>query len=222
MKKKLEKLFFIYGSGGSGTEILSMLNERNSSGKNIKLFNNNQLVVVDDLNNEKNKKVISIKKLLNIKNKIKEGTIGIQDPNIKKKIYEKIKKKVNFFNFKHSTSLIYNNVKIGIGHVLWPYVIIFQNVKIGNFFHASTFANIGHDSKIGNYVSFGPGVRCGGNVEIGDNVFIGTNAIIYPGSKKKKLKIGKNSIIGAGAFIIDDVPPNSTFAGNPARMIFKK
>ena len=215
MNDELKKLFFVYGAGGSGSEIVSMIKEK----KEVKFQN---LIIVDDKKDFKNKKIITIKKFLNLKIKKKIGTIGIQNPEVRKKIFNKLKKKVQFFNFKHNTSLIYKNVKIGIGHILWPYVIIFQNVKIGKFFHASMYSNIGHDSKIGNYVSFGPGVRCGGNVEIGDNVFIGTNAIIIPGTKKKKLKIGKNSIIGAGSFIVDDVPPNCTYAGHTAKLIFRK
>ena len=33
------------------------------------------------------------------------------------------------------------------------------------------------------------------------------------------MTIGKNSIIGAGAVVTKDVPPNSIFAGNPAKLV---
>lgn len=48
----------------------------------------------------------------------------------------------------------------------------------------------------------------------GDNVDIGCNSVILG-----RITIGDNSIIGAGSVVVDDVPPNSIVAGNPARII---
>ena len=47
-----------------------------------------------------------------------------------------------------------------------------------------------------------------------DNVWIGDSAIVCKG-----VTIGENSIIGAGAVVTKDVPPNSIFAGNPAKLV---
>ncbi|MFL2714513.1 MAG: acyltransferase [Gammaproteobacteria bacterium] len=47
-----------------------------------------------------------------------------------------------------------------------------------------------------------------------DNVWIGDSAIVCKG-----VTIGKNSIIGAGAVVTKDVPQNSIFAGNPAKLV---
>jgi carbonic anhydrase/acetyltransferase-like protein (isoleucine patch superfamily) len=51
-------------------------------------------------------------------------------------------------------------------------------------------------------------------VRIGDNVWIGDSAIICKG-----VTIGENSIIGAGAIVVDSVPPNTIAAGNPAKVV---
>lgn len=53
-----------------------------------------------------------------------------------------------------------------------------------------------------------------GRIDVGNNVFIGINAILLPG-----IKIGDNSIIGAGAIVTRDVPSNSVVAGVPARVV---
>jgi len=47
-----------------------------------------------------------------------------------------------------------------------------------------------------------------------DNVWIGDSAIICKG-----VRIGKNSIIGAGSVVTKDVPPNTIYAGNPAKFV---
>lgn len=49
---------------------------------------------------------------------------------------------------------------------------------------------------------------------IGDNVSIGANATIIGG-----IKIGNNSVIGAGAVVITDVPDNAVVVGNPAKVV---
>ena len=51
-------------------------------------------------------------------------------------------------------------------------------------------------------------------VIVEENVWIGTRAILLPG-----VRIGRNSVIGAGAVVTKDVPPNSVVAGNPAKVV---
>jgi acetyltransferase-like isoleucine patch superfamily enzyme len=51
-------------------------------------------------------------------------------------------------------------------------------------------------------------------VVIGKNVWIGSNSVVLPG-----VRIGDNSVIGAGSTIVKDVPPCTVTAGKPARVI---
>ena len=51
-------------------------------------------------------------------------------------------------------------------------------------------------------------------VHIGDNVWIGDSAIVCKG-----VRIGENSIIGAGAVVVRDIPANAVAAGNPAAVV---
>jgi len=54
----------------------------------------------------------------------------------------------------------------------------------------------------------------GAPIAIGDNVWLGDSAIVCKG-----VSVGENSIIGAGAVVVDDVPANAVAAGNPARVV---
>jgi len=53
-----------------------------------------------------------------------------------------------------------------------------------------------------------------GRIRVNDNCFIGNRAIILP-----NVTIGPNSIVGAGAVVTHDVPPNTIVAGVPARIV---
>lgn len=47
-----------------------------------------------------------------------------------------------------------------------------------------------------------------------DNVWLGGGVIVLPG-----VTIGENSVVGAGAVVTKDVPPNVVVVGNPARVV---
>lgn len=52
------------------------------------------------------------------------------------------------------------------------------------------------------------------NVYIEDNVFIGANTTVLPG-----VRVGKNSIVGAGSVVSKSIAENMVAAGSPAREI---
>lgn len=53
-------------------------------------------------------------------------------------------------------------------------------------------------------------------VHIEENVWIGANSVILPG-----VRIGKNTIIGAGSVVTKDIPNNVIAAGSPCRILRK-
>ena len=66
------------------------------------------------------------------------------------------------------------------------------------------------------------------NVTIGSRQFgmvagapiIGDDVIIYPNACIiGKITIGARAIIGAGSIVLNDVPPNTVVAGNPAKVV---
>lgn len=52
------------------------------------------------------------------------------------------------------------------------------------------------------------------DVVVGRNVFIGMNSVVLKG-----VRIGDNSVIGAGSVVTSDVPENVVAAGNPCRVL---
>ena len=93
-------------------------------------------------------------------------------------------------------------------------------VPKGTIFPHGVGIVIGEGVKIGKnvtiYQNVTLGTKNGGYPEIGDNVVIYPSSIIVGG-----IKIGKNSIIGAGSFIDCDIPKNSIVKSKNSLVISK-
>jgi sugar O-acyltransferase (sialic acid O-acetyltransferase NeuD family) len=110
-----------------------------------------------------------------------------------------------------------DEVLLGGGAVLSPFVTLTSNIQIGQHFHANLYSYVEHDCVIGDYVTFAPGVKCNGNVVIEDHAYIGAGAVIKQGRPGRPLTIGRGAVVGMGAVVTRDVPAGTTVVGNPAR-----
>jgi len=129
---------------------------------------------------------------------------------------------VRFFSVRAGNALTLDDVVIGEGAVLCPFVTLTSNVRIGRHFHANLYSYVEHDCTIGDFVTFAPGVKCNGNVIVEDYAYIGTGAIIRQGKPGNPLVIGHGAVVGMGAVVTKSVPPDTTVVGNPARATTRK
>lgn len=110
-----------------------------------------------------------------------------------------------------------DDVELGPGALISPFVTFTSNIRIGRCFHANLYSYVEHDCRIGDFVTFAPGVHCNGNVHIYDHAYIGTGAVIRQGTSERPLVIGEGAVVGMGAVVTKDVPTGATVVGNPAR-----
>ncbi|MBI9021230.1 MAG: acetyltransferase [Verrucomicrobia bacterium] len=107
-----------------------------------------------------------------------------------------------------------NHVEFGENCFLSEGNVLGPNVKIGRHLTCRLQSTISHDVTIGDYVYISPGVTICGSATLKDGCDLGAACTILPGRT-----IGKNSIVGAGAVVTQDVPDNVTVVGVPAKII---
>jgi len=116
-----------------------------------------------------------------------------------------------------ANAVIMDEVSVGEGALISPFVTLTSNIVIGRCFHANLYSYVEHDCRIGDFVTFAPGVKCNGNVVIDDHAYIGAGAVIKQGRPGAPLVIGRGAVVGMGAVVTKNVAPGATVAGNPAR-----
>ena len=128
---------------------------------------------------------------------------------------------VQFFDVKAANVVVLDNVQMGSGVVLCPFVTLTSNIRIGRHFQANLYSYVEHDCVIGDFVTFAPGVHCNGNVVIEDHAYIGSGAVIKQGKPGQPLVVGKGAIVGMGAVVTRNVLAGTTVVGNPAKLFLK-
>lgn len=121
------------------------------------------------------------------------------------------------FSIRADNIVVMDDVEVGPGAALSPFVTLTSNIRIGRFFHANLYSYVEHDCRIGDFVTFGPGVHCNGNVVIEDHAYIGAGALLRHGTPGQPLVIGRGATVGMGAVVTRSVPAGAVVVGNPAR-----
>jgi sugar O-acyltransferase (sialic acid O-acetyltransferase NeuD family) len=146
--------------------------------------------------------------------------VAIADSDIRAKLVKKCTAEdIQFFEVRAANVVELDDVKIGEGAILCPFVTLTSNIKIGKHFHANLYGYVEHDSVIGDFVTFAPGVHCNGNVVIEDYAYIGAGALLKQGKPGKPLTIGRGAVVGMGAVVTKNVAAGTTVVGNPARVM---
>ena len=212
MKREL----VIYGAGGLGREILSLINRDYKNEWETIGFIDDGLkegTYVEGL-------PIFPKSVLVSHGYEKLAVVfGIADPKIKKKIYFEINNIENlvFPKIISKSAIIDEKALIEEGTVIADNCWVSINARIGSFCFLNVGNVIGHDVKISNFSSFMPLSSISGFVEIGECTLVGARSFILQG-----LKIEDNCVVGAGCSLFFSLKEGDTAITSPPHVIKTK
>ncbi len=203
----------IIGAGGFGREVAWLIEDINK-------VNNEWNIVgfVDDNKSIQGTEINGYKVVGDI-DWLKEQELyvvnAIGDPITKKKIIEKLDSSKNQYPVLIHPSVMYSeSVNFGEGSIICAGNIITVNIEIGKHVIVNLDCTIGHDANIGDYSTILPSVNVSGFVKTEECVSVGTGSAVIQG-----VNIGRNTVVGAGAVVVKDLPANCTAVGSPAKPI---
>jgi sugar O-acyltransferase (sialic acid O-acetyltransferase NeuD family) len=213
------KRFAIFGASGFGREVLPVARQQLQHTETQPW----DLVFVDDspsVPQVNGHKVMTYTEWLSMPSTSRHISLAIANSMVRERLVARCTEDgVAFFDVKAANVVVMDDVRIGPGAVLSPFVTLTSNVRIGQQFHANIYSYVAHDCVIGDFVTFAPGVHCNGNVVVEDHAYIGTGAILRQGQIGNPLTIGRGAVVGMGAVVTKNVAPGSTVVGNPARVM---
>jgi sugar O-acyltransferase (sialic acid O-acetyltransferase NeuD family) len=209
----------VFGASGFGREVMPLVREQ--SGGDAA-----NLVFLDDnpASREANKHaVLTYEEWLGSTVSDRHVSVAIANSSVRERIAARCQADgVDFLQVRASNVVLLDDVTIGEGAILCPFVTLTSNIRVGKHFHANIYSYVAHDCVIGDFVTFAPGVKCNGNIVIEDHAYVGTGAVIKQGKPGDPLVIGRGAVIGMGAVVTRSVPPGTTVVGNPARPFSNK
>jgi len=214
-------LFGVYGASGCGRGVMPLAREQLQ-----KLgVSTDSLVFIDDkpeAANVNGHSVLSYGSFLERNASERYVVLAIANSKVREQLASRCANDgVRPWSIVASNVVTMDEVCLGEGTILSPFVTLTSNIRIGRHFHANLYSYVEHDCVIGDYVTFAPGVKCNGNVVIEDHAYIGAGALIRQGRPGRPLVIGHGAVIGMGAVVTKDVPPSVTVVGNPAKPLVR-
>lgn len=216
-----EHLYAVYGVSGCGRGVMPLAREQLRCAG----IAPERLVFVDDKPNAEvvnGHRVLTYREFLDTPAGERHVVLAIANSTIRELLATRCaENSVRPWSVNAANLVMMDEVQVGDGAILCPFVTLTSNIHIGRHFHANLYSYVEHDCVIGNFVTFAPGVKCNGNILIEDHAYIGAGAVIKQGRPGQPLVIGRGAVVGMGAVVTKDVAPGVTVVGNPAKPLMK-
>ncbi|RYG34041.1 MAG: acetyltransferase, partial [Burkholderiales bacterium] len=172
----MKAFYGVYGASGCGRGIMPLLRVE-LAGTDIKLVFIDDAPIFDRVNGHE---VWTFDRFVEASAGMGAVALAIADTRIRSMLDQRCTQAgVRIIGTRAVNIVVMDDVEIGPGALLSPFVTLTSNIRIGRCFHANLYSYVEHDCVIGDFVTFAPGVRCNGNVRIGDLAYIGSGAALF-------------------------------------------
>lgn len=204
----------IFGAGGLGREMLFQMQEYNKHGGEYRI-----LGFADD--NLQGQQADGFTVLCGCDGLLARQSdtcvlLALGSPRARRAVYEKLCRNphLSFPTVIAPGAVCSERVRFGKGCIVGFCASITVDITLGDFVLVSNGCNIGHDARLDDFVTLYPGVHISGNVHLGAGCEMGVGSSIIQG-----LSVGEESIVGAGAAVVRNIPAHCTAVGVPAKPI---
>ena len=190
----------IYGASGHGKVVADI----------AKLTGYDDILYIDDGDNDYMSFETFLKQNLQI-----PVAFGVGINYVRAKLYQKcIDNGLEVVTLIHPEATVSHSVILGDGTVVMAGVVINADTNIGRCCIINSSCVIEHNSIIADFVHVSPLVACAGDVTVGEYTHIGIGSSVIQG-----IKIGADSIIGAGSVVVNNIGNQKLAYGNPCKII---
>lgn len=132
---------------------------------------------------------------------------------VRTRLYQQAKEKgFGVASYVSSRAFVWHNAKVGENCFVFENNVIQYYATIGDNVILWSGNHVGHRAAVRDHCFVSSHVVISGYCEVGESCFLGVNSTIGD-----RVAIGRDTIIGAGAVVLQDVAERQVMRGNPAK-----
>ena len=154
----------------------------------------------------------SVKSLISNLDNFDSVFVSIGNNNIRERIQLELQKKgCKVATLIHPAGVVSRYATLKPGTVVMANAVINPFASLGEGCIVNTSAVIDHDCEISDFAHISPNASLAGGVVVGSKSWIGIGT-----SVRQLIKIGDNTVVGAGSVVVRDLPSHVTAFGTPS------